>query len=351
LDSVDVTLEDYTDEIAHVRIDPLPSSGFKCVFAVSTCTLHEPGDKPGELGKQLGCFRPVELTIEWSRSAPWGEQVWKLSLKIKGHSIKTAIREDAALMTALSQGTSVLDFCAGPFRNLTDEEWSDALEACCVTGPDSAASQQAPKALIVMAPSAGGKTTVVTKLADSYGIDIKRSVRADGAIFRDFHKQYALVCENGVANDGLWFNAWPAAKKIVQTAKKSVLKKAMEKKQDLVISDTGSEVEGLQKLKSLLKEGGYLVCLVGIYADPQAILKRGIAREIGEGKRYNRSIEKLKATFEHFEPAISLIDGPYKIVMNAQGQPPSVKLEGNGYNGRPVPPTVAKALAALGANL
>ena len=37
------------------------------------------------------------------------------------------------------------------------------LLASQVTGPDSAASQQAPKALIVMAPSAGGKTTVVTK--------------------------------------------------------------------------------------------------------------------------------------------------------------------------------------------
>eukprot|EP00931_Biecheleriopsis_adriatica_P096646 TRINITY_DN702_c0_g1_i1.p1 TRINITY_DN702_c0_g1~~TRINITY_DN702_c0_g1_i1.p1 ORF type:complete len:709 (-),score=147.55 TRINITY_DN702_c0_g1_i1:75-2144(-) len=371
-----IRLKDYSEEVSEVDFGSALVSDAKCVFAVKTCTLHRAVEtkkkdsfwcrmdranifcwgrpearEKGTVGEEIGCFSPVSLSIQWNESAPWGRATWKLESKIAGHSIKQAIREDDKLLSSLKEGydgsDDCLNFCAAKFRKMTSTEWNDALQACKVTGTECAPSREAPKALIVMAPSAGGKTTVVTMLADSFGIDIDKSVRADGAIFRDYHKQYAMVCENGVANDGLWYNAWPAAKSIVQKAKVDVLKDAMNNKQDLVISDTGAEVDRLEELVASLKGGGYLVSLVGIYADPKAILQRGIAREIGEGKRYNRSIDKLKQTFEHFGAAISVVDGPFKIVHNAQGQKPQVTLEGNGCNGGQLPKDVAEALEKL----
>lgn len=351
---VKAVLADSAAEVSELRLELTMVSGFsfKCLFAVKGCALHLPGEKPGKEGEQIGKFNPVSCSIVWDKGSPFGPETWEQVRKLNGKSIERSVKDDLPLMQALAvDGNSTLDFSAQPFRTMTDKEWAGALEACCVTGEKAAPSREKPKALIVMAPSAGGKTTVVTRLAGSFGIEIEKSVRADGAIFRDFHQQYALLCENGVTNGGIWFNAWPAAKSIVQKAKKLVLKDALEKKQDLVISDTGAEVESIEKLTSMLKKGGYLICLVGIYADPQAILQRGIAREIGEGKRYNRSIPKLRQTFEHFGAAISMIDGPFKIVQNAHGQEPAVKLEGTGYNGAAVPQDVQKVLDDLVGNL
>ncbi|CAL1147712.1 unnamed protein product [Cladocopium goreaui] len=165
-----------------------------------------------------------------------------------------------------------------------------------------------------MAPSAGGKTTVLSHLADAFGVSLSTCAKCDGAIFRDFHDQYRLICENGVANHGLWYNAWPAAKSVVQRAKKEVLRLAMARKQELVVSETGAELENLTSLVAELQKNGYKVSLLGIFADPRSIMERGIAREIIDGKLYNRSLKKLKATFQNFGKAIALVDGSFKIV-------------------------------------
>lgn len=292
------------------------------------------------MGPEVARFEVVSQTLRWTPSSPFGDNLWVLKAKLPG-SISRAVREDAELMAALDGS---LDFCRQPFRKLTELEWTEAMEACGVTGPKAAPPQAVPKALIVMAPSAGGKTTVVRKFASSYGLAPDAAVHADGAIFRDYHAQYSRLCENGTANSALWFNAWPAAKAVVQSAKKEVLRKAFATKQNILVSDTGAELDSLQGLVTKLKDASYEVCLLGIYADPQAILTRGIAREIEEGKRYNRSIEKLRATFDNFSAAISMVDGAFKIVHNPQGGQPSATFEGQGGA---LPPALAEKLEAL----
>lgn len=184
-------------------------------------------------------------------------------------------------------------------------------------------------------------------MADAFGVSLSTCAKCDGAIFRDFHDQYRLICENGVANHGLWYNAWPAAKSVVQRAKKEVLRLAMARKQELVVSETGAELENLTSLVAELQKNGYKVSLLGIFADPRSIMERGIAREIIDGKLYNRSLKKLKATFQNFGKAIALVDGSFKIVHNASGEEPKVVLEGCGFRGEALPQSLEEDLNAL----
>lgn len=141
--------------------------------------------------------------------------------------------------------------------------------------------------------------------------------------------------------------AWPAAKSVVQRAKKEVLRLAMARKQELVVSETGAELENLTSLVAELQKNGYKVSLLGIFADPRSIMERGIAREIIDGKLYNRSLKKLKATFQNFGKAIALVDGSFKIVHNASGEEPKVVLEGCGFRGEALPQSLEEDLNAL----
>eukprot|EP00439_Symbiodinium_sp_Y106_P046416 s2187_g5.t3 len=229
-EDVQITVSDPCKEVSIVEIQP-PVDGFSCLFSVKSCALHFPG------------HMSYSLKGRWTPNSPFGDNLWVLKAKLPG-SISRAVREDAELMASLDGS---LDFCRQPFRKLTELEWTEAMEACGVTGPKAAPPQAIPKA------------------------------------------GYRWLCENGTANSALWFNAWPAAKAVVQAAKKEVLRKAFDMKQNILVSDTGAELDSLQGLVTKLKDASYEVCLLGIYADPQAILTRGIAREIKEGKRYNRS--------------------------------------------------------------
>lgn len=61
------------------------------------------------------------------------------------------------------------------------EEWREACEAA---GGGATGS----RALLVMAPSAGGKTTVVRRLADT--LRLQGAVHVDGALVRECHEQW-----------------------------------------------------------------------------------------------------------------------------------------------------------------
>jgi len=181
-----------------------------------------------------------------------------------------------------------------------------------------------------VAPSGGGKTTVLRTFAHRFGVQPDEAVLADGSIFRDFHAQYRAILGNGKANGGIWARAWPAAKGVVVSAKKRILKEASAAKKDLLISDTGSEASKLVQAIERLKEQGYAVSLCGIFADPEEILKRGIGREVVDGKKYNRDAGKLRKTFDAFAPAVGAVNGTFCLVLNRQGCPPELYREGGG---------------------
>eukprot|EP00928_Gymnodinium_smaydae_P057629 TRINITY_DN40848_c0_g1_i1.p1 TRINITY_DN40848_c0_g1~~TRINITY_DN40848_c0_g1_i1.p1 ORF type:complete len:379 (+),score=72.17 TRINITY_DN40848_c0_g1_i1:49-1185(+) len=330
---VSLTLESYTAEETSVSLEPEPAGFQGCLFSLKTGKLHAKGED-GAVGEELASINHIGGLISWVAAAPWGEETWEFAEKVPEHSLTIRISEDEALLAALSDAGDPIDFTASPFRKLTEAEWQGALAACRVIGSSAAPAREAPKALYVMAPSAGGKTSVCTKFAASYGINLDEAVRADGAMFREYHKQYDLVCENGKANNGLWYNAWSAAKKVVQNSKKDVIRQAVENKQDLVISDTGSDTAASA---AKLMADGYSTHVLGIHADPKEICARGVARELGEGKRYNRNLKKIVQTFDMFAPAIQAINGEYKIVLNSTGREPVAQLEGTGCSGGDLP--------------
>lgn len=182
---------------------------------------------------------------------------------------------------------------------------------------------------------------MVQQLAGKLDVNEAEAVHADGALFREHHEQYLRVCENGKANGGLWYNAYPAAKDICTRGKDEVVAAAVRNRQDLFVYDTG---EKAPKMAPKLRAAGYQIHLLGIYADPLQILARGCARELEDGKRYHRSVPKLIAAFNCFLPAIKAVDGTFKIFENPTNEQPRLALEGMGCNGGQVPAAVSDAL-------
>ncbi|CAJ1397122.1 unnamed protein product [Effrenium voratum] len=163
---VEVTVLDPCQEVTEVQLNPPPAETFRCVFSAKTCCLHLPGAPVGEKLARL------EVTTQ---RLLWDSGPWRLEEKLPG-SICRGVREDARLLSALDLGGGqILDFCAGPFRALLETDWSAAKEAC-LTG------SWGPKALLVMSPSAGGKTTVVSRLLGSFGISSSAAKEGDDVL-------------------------------------------------------------------------------------------------------------------------------------------------------------------------
>lgn len=258
---------------------------------------------------------------------------------IAGMSLRQSLESIADVL----RGTNFLGSDA-EFRPMSDKEYQAATDACRVTGPEAAPSRDQPSALFVVSPSGGGKTTVLKNFAAKFGVHVEESVVADGAIFRDCHPQYDELIKSGHANGGIWYSAWPAVKKVVSNAKKQIIDSAMKAKQDLCISDTGSDLMKLTRLIEKLKAVGYKVHMLGVFAEPQTIITRGVEREVEEGKRYIRDVKKLCTTFDNFAPAIQTINGNFCLV-NAQGKSPQLFKDGAG--GMQITFNLKEALASM----
>lgn len=70
----------------------------------------------------------------------------------------------------------------------------------------------------------------------------------------------AEVLANGHKNQGLWYRAWPAVKKSVSAAKANIVHTANAQRQDIIISDTGSDAQRTV-LTSRSAHGGFALYL------------------------------------------------------------------------------------------
>merc|ERR1712232_1370310 len=172
-----------------------------------------------------------------------------------------------------------------------------------------APTREQPRVLFVIAPSGGGKTTCVKIFGKNFGMELKETVHVDSAVFRDFFQPYHSIIKNGQANEGIWCRAWPSHQPGAKRAKNKLKDKAVAARKDLVVSNTGAEVKKLLKEIESYKEEGYVVNLLGVFADAEEVMARGIAREVHEGTGYTRDIQKHKLAFEAFAPAIGVING------------------------------------------
>jgi len=245
---------------------------------------------------------------------------------IPGKSLSFPVSQDQSLRAALSG----LDFCQEDLRAFTKKELDLAFASVHLLRQRGAPTRVRPRAVFFVAPSGGGKTSLMSIYVERFDLKLSESVLVDGTTIREAHGQSSAIVANGQANQGIWYRAWPAVKKNVSRTKKQIFDAAMERRKDMLISDTGAEtaklVEDIEKLKS----NGYTVSVCCIFAKPEEIIARGVAREIEDGKRYNQDVNKLGKSFESFAPAIRAANGTYCLVRNSSGKAPELHREGHG---------------------
>lgn len=305
-------------------------------FAVSTCRLHG-AENDWLLGIEPN-GKPVLQQNNGQRL------VWEDELP--GYSLAHRVADDAKLLQAL-QGA---DFCRNRFRDVSEQEFQHVMEVIGMAGPKEAPSRAQPRGVILLAPSACGKSTALKSLPEAF-FNIKRdeAVSIESGEYRDEFPPYKALIDNGLANDGIWFRGWPVAKEAMSKLKKKLLDVAIQKRKDVMISDTGSETEKLMNTISKLKGDGYIVNVCGIFAHPREIMERGIAREVMDGKRYNRDMSRVEKGFRVFPMAIRAINGKFCLMRNSnqKGAPaPQIYLQGDG--GSVITFSLAEALASPG---
>lgn len=313
------------DEVVPVSVTVIRSGclleTMQATFDASSCTLSAPDAS----WRWLLCLCPDgKACLKEQGDLRYGMLVQINT--IYGKSLTFPISQDQALLEALGG----LDFCRMNLRALSEEECRLAAEAAHLSGPSEAPSRSEPRALLVVAPSGSGKTSVGPSYAGHFDMKPEEMVIVDSKTFLDFHAQYCALLHNGIANQGIWFRSWPAAKQAISKAKDTMLDAATSKKNDVLVSETGANVEKMLKVIDKLKEQGYIVNLCGIFASAQEIIDRGVAREVRVGKRFNRDLRKLCKSFDAFAPAVKAINGRFCLVRNSQGKSPDIHLEGCG---------------------
>jgi len=302
-------------------------------FDVASCRLAGAALGTWQLGLKSDGQVTLDLVSAGRLSLPG--TVWRQVCDIKGVSLAGS----ATLASALEGA----DICRETLRAPLEHELAAAAAAARLTGPNEASSRASPSALLVVGPSGSGKSRVIDLCAGEFGGNPQQAVVVDSEAFKECHAPYRALLENGRANQSIWFRSWPAAKGAIAKAKSHLLDSASKLKKDLLISDTGSESERLLATIAHLQAQGYVVNLCCIFADPEEIVIRGVARELSAGKRYNRDLKKLRKSFDAFQPAIRAINGEYKIVRNTQGKQPEIYMQGRG--GSVVDFDLAQALA------
>ncbi|CAE8625148.1 unnamed protein product [Polarella glacialis] len=249
---------------------------FEASLGMNACTLRGPREAAGWSLSFSSSDGKVQLRAEPGFNQPSLEQVGHIA----GKSLSVPL-DQAAL--------GGIDVLHEAMRPLTEEEFELAAHAARASGPQEAPRREKPKALFVIAPSGGGKTTVLRTHAARFDMNPAEAVLIDSAVFRDFHAQYKAFVDNGLSNQGIWFRAWPAAKDVLVKAKKRILVAASEAKKDLLISDTGSDAQKLADAIVKLKESSWLdpancrplMCLFETLCD-MSNGELATARELGE---------------------------------------------------------------------
>jgi len=335
--NVAVSLSDYSAKVSHVIFQPQVASSIRCEFHVESSSFFAINDQ-GFGVLDLGKFNHIQRCIEWNESAPWGQQAWKLMCKIDGHSVSVAITEDEHLLKSLTTSDgAVLNFSRGGLEAFTAAEVTAAQHAVRVLGPKIASAHLTPKALVILAPSAGGKTSMCQWVAPKFGMDLTDVVWIDGSILRSQHEQFRCVVANGASNAGVWHCAWQSIKNSEKAVKHQIFKLALKQSQDIIYPDTGNNVKELLDIIQQLKTAGYFVSVVCLYAPPMEIMTRGIRREVQEGKCYNRNVDKIQQSWKALEPSIQAANGYFKVVHNRTGMKPLVISEGRCFDGCVVP--------------
>eukprot|EP00811_Abedinium_folium_P032936 NODE_593_length_2899_cov_5.965007.p1 GENE.NODE_593_length_2899_cov_5.965007~~NODE_593_length_2899_cov_5.965007.p1 ORF type:complete len:838 (-),score=198.74 NODE_593_length_2899_cov_5.965007:223-2736(-) len=348
--AIAVKLDDYESTTPEVLVEPhwpTAAERFRCFFDISSSRLVGATFAEGDavLAREsvlarcayAGHFDALRRHVVWTDAAPWGACVWYWSKKLPGHSLAFPPAEDAALLEALARpsGGEAIDFTRESFRPFSEAEIASTILHRTVKG---ASPSSEPKVLMVLGPSGVGKTELARKLAGEFGIDPATAAMIDSERIRGCHSQFAAVTANGARNGAVWYNGWCAVKPAMPTAKASVVESALQARQDVLLPLTGADPQFcLEDHMKAYAAAGYMVHVLCIYGDIRDIMARGIARELGSGKRYTRDAAKHLVSYDKFLPAIAAATGRFKVVENISKAEPVMALEGECFGGKPMP--------------
>ena len=187
-------------------------------------------------------------------------------------------------------GNSVPDgMLQGLTRGFTESERKQVFEVSRLLLAD--AGHSTPKALFVCGPSGVGKSSITARAVRELMGSEMNAVLIDGALFREYHGGWTCVRADGLQRDppAIHKEAWDTFKrtKVSERLKNDMFEKALGNRQHLVIPDCATNIEKVRKRIVTLREAGYEVHLIALYAPEDLVTERGVARSVKEGKAFS----------------------------------------------------------------
>jgi hypothetical protein len=148
------------------------------------------------------------------------------------------------------------------------------------------------KCLLVLGPSATGKTYCLQYIADGrLPLDAcyKRSFVLDGARFRDVSKSWTRLKKAAIDEGftGYTDGYDTCMKKATDALKLKLTTRLLNEGANLIMPDTCSSPKSVIKKCAMLAEAGYTLDVLVVIAPKSVCIARGTAREQFEGKKYS----------------------------------------------------------------
>mmetsp|Transcript_87697 Transcript_87697/g.246360 ORF Transcript_87697/g.246360 Transcript_87697/m.246360 type:complete len:403 (-) Transcript_87697:107-1315(-) len=179
-------------------------------------------------------------------------------------------------------------------------------------------NHERPKALWIFGPPAVGKTT----MSEIRGCDIfgrpHNAVVVDGAEFRKEHRGFQDVVRHGIRNNLVYADAWKKFKAtgVMDRMKHKVVDRAIKHRQHLRIPEAAANVDRVYDMFSKLKDAGYEMHAIFLWAPKSETETRGRPRALKEGKRFSPSVYaetvlKMMRVAQHWEAAMAAGEAQY----------------------------------------
>jgi len=194
-----------------------------------------------------------------------------------------------------------------------------------------------PACLIVLGPSAVGKSYITEAAAAQLFGSYQSAVVVDGEVFRDGHSGWNEVCLHGMKRQTLHQDAWTIFKNvkvgesgksptggkpgtsITQALKTKIFTGAIRDRQNIIVSSCANQPEKLQKDMDMLVQAGYEMHAVCLWAPLSETRTRGEPRSVREGKRwtgecYEVSTRTVCEIATRWHEGLCSADSPYKTI-------------------------------------
>jgi hypothetical protein len=239
-------------------------------------------------------------------------------------SIQDTITDSVSAKTfAVVRNQIPAELLEGLSRDFTPSEIESIYARVNKTLAPTAGSGQ-PQALWVFGPSGVGKSYLgQAKASELFGC-AQNAVVIDGGEFRDLHSGWNAVAMHGQEHGLLHADAWPTFKDAGRVAtaeaggakangwsgqlKRRILKEALRDRQHVLIPDCANHPDRLHTMLEEVRQAGYGMHAICLYAPLSVTRRRGEDRAVREGKIWSAK-KYQKCTSGSLALAMRWIDG------------------------------------------